>query len=149
MNRRSFLKSATALGLSPLLPKSALAIPSGMTSAGYRTAERWVRAHQSCSLTMLQRHLQLDSIGAQALRSSLVSNGVLSAQANAYGIHTVTQPLFRGAFLNSVSGLKDGAQLLRKAANQLFSHDPDSESEPEKDKAPPSISSDEEQASRA
>ena len=104
MKRRSFIKSVGALGLSSIAPLPTFGSASAFTSqhvAGetYKWAEKIVRAHNKCSIPMLQRLLGLDTATASAVKSSLMENGVISLQANSFGIHTASKPLFEGAFL--------------------------------------------------
>ena len=106
MDRRSFIKSISAAGLLPALPVPSLA-GAVTTSAAptvsahtYQWAEMIVRAHNKCNLGMLQRLLQLDNATAAVLKNKLLENGIISAQANAYGMHTAIKPLYEGAFMN-------------------------------------------------
>lgn len=90
----------------PVAPASLLT-PAAATSAApafsahtYKWAEMIVRAHNKCNLGLLQRSLRIDAAAATALKESLIKNGIVSAQANAYGIHSATKPLYEGAFMN-------------------------------------------------
>lgn len=107
MKRRSFLKSIGALGLTPMMPIPALtASPAAATVVAkdtYMWAETIVRAHNKCNLGMLQRLLQIDNATASAIKSKLLENGVISAHANAYGMHTAVKPLYEGAFMRPTS----------------------------------------------
>ncbi|MEM9732702.1 MAG: hypothetical protein AAF903_04340 [Pseudomonadota bacterium] len=101
MNRRRFLQNLATLAAVPALPSvTALAISPAVqvNPATYRWAETIVRAHNSCNVAMLQRHLRIDLAAAEALREQLMRNGVIAAQANSYGIHKAVKPLFDGAF---------------------------------------------------
>ncbi|MEM7290734.1 MAG: hypothetical protein AAF412_10270 [Pseudomonadota bacterium] len=105
MDRRSFLKTIGAASLLPALPAPAFA--TAATSATpvvsvhtYQWAEMIVRAHNKCNLGMLQRLLQLDNASAAVVKNKLLENGVISAQSNAYGMHTAIKPLYEGAFTN-------------------------------------------------
>lgn len=49
---------------------------------------------------MLQRLLQIDNATASVLKRQLLENGIISANANAYGMHTAVKPLYEGAFMN-------------------------------------------------
>ncbi|MEM9280071.1 MAG: hypothetical protein AAGA76_16015 [Pseudomonadota bacterium] len=105
MDRRSFLKSIGAAGLLPALPIPSIAIatPSvapAVSAHTYQWAEMIVRAHNKCNLGMLQRLLQIDNATATVLKKQLLENGIISAQANAYGMHTAIKPLYEGAFVN-------------------------------------------------
>jgi len=107
MKRRTFLQSIGALGLSPMVPAPFLnAAPAAAATVAkdtYQWAEMIVRAHNKCNLGMLQRLLQIDNTTASALKSELLKNGVISAQANAYGMHTAVKPLYEGAFVRPSS----------------------------------------------
>lgn len=109
MNRRNFLKSIGATALLPAIPMPAMATaaqaPVAASAAAfsqhtYQWAEMIVRAHNKCNLGLLQRSLQLDATAASALKQALIKNGIVTAQANAYGIHTATKPLYEGAFMS-------------------------------------------------
>ncbi|MEM7290429.1 MAG: hypothetical protein AAF412_08710 [Pseudomonadota bacterium] len=109
MNRRRFLQSIGASALLPALPlpASILASPSAaavsvpaFSDHTYQWAEMIVRAHNKCNLGLLQRSLRIDASAALALKDSLIKNGIVSAKANAYGIHTATKPLYEGAFIS-------------------------------------------------
>ncbi|MEM7215058.1 MAG: twin-arginine translocation signal domain-containing protein [Pseudomonadota bacterium] len=105
MDRRSFLKSIGAAGLLPALPFPSLAVASTavtpvVSTHTYQWAEMIVRAHNKCNLGMLQRLLQIDNATASVLKRQLLENGIISANANAYGMHTAVKPLYEGAFMN-------------------------------------------------
>lgn len=107
MKRRTFLQSIGAFGLTPMMPAPILnAVPAANAAVAkdtYMWAETIVRAHNKCNLGMLQRLLQIDNATASALKAQLLENGVISAQANAYGMHTAVKPLYEGAFLRPTS----------------------------------------------
>lgn len=111
MKRRDLLKSLGAIGLLPVIPAPALnAIATtapAVSTTTYKWAEMIVRAHSKSSLSMLQRHLRLDATAAKLVHTQLVQNGVIAAQANAYGMHTAAKPLYDGAFIkpNSIKEL--------------------------------------------
>ena len=106
MKRRSFLKSIGAAALSPMIPLPSLAsmgsiapsIAPAVVPATYKWAEMIARAHRTCNIAMLQRHLRLDAATASMVQKQLVANGVIGAQANIYGTHQAIKPLFEGAF---------------------------------------------------
>jgi hypothetical protein len=105
----------------PPLPASALASTSPIASAAvsshtYKWAEMIVRAHKKCSPGMLERLLQVDATTASALKSQLLEKGVISAQANSFGIHSAVKPLYEGAFMKPSSQLSNG---LKKANETL------------------------------
>ena len=106
MDRRSFIKSLGAAGLLPVLPIPSAAITAApaatpvVTAHTYQWAEMIVRAHNKCNLGMLQRLLQIDNAAAAVLKKQLLENGVISAHANAYGMHTAVKPLYEGAFMS-------------------------------------------------
>ena len=79
---------------------SSAAAPA-VSAQAYKWAEVIVRAHKTSSLAMLQRHLRVDAAAANALQNQLIRNGVIGAQANAYGLYQSTNPLFDGAFPKS------------------------------------------------
>lgn len=127
MNRRSFLKSIGAFSIFPALPAPTVAVAPTLSSAApvqvftehtYQWAEMIVRAHNKCNLGLLQRSLRVDANVAEALRNSLIKNGIVTAQANAYGIHTATKPLYEGAFMN-VSDISETSAKLVKKADQI------------------------------
>ncbi len=124
MDRRSFLKSIGATALLPALP-----IPAGSLAAQssvaagtaafsqhtYQWAEMIVRAHNKCNLGLLQRSLQVDATAASALKQALIKNGIVHAQANAYGIHTATKPLYEGAFMS----VSEASEKVIEAAEEI------------------------------
>lgn len=83
-----------------LTPAAATAAAPAFSAHTYKWAEMIVRAHNKCNLGLLQRSLRIDAAAATALKESLIKNGIVSAQANAYGIHSATKPLYEGAFMN-------------------------------------------------
>lgn len=128
MNRRKFLQSLGALGLLPSLPVPALALPAApagtavappFTNHTYQWAEMIVRAHNKCNLGLLQRSLHVDETVARALKSSLIENGVVHAEANAYGIHKATKPLYEGAFANVHEPAKRAAETVIEAVEDM------------------------------
>ncbi len=123
MKRRSLLKSLGALGLMPMVPTlPASAITSSTPAAAvtsahhYKWAEMIVRAHNKISPGMLERLLKVDTATASALKSQLLEKGVISAQANSFGIHSAVKPLYEGAFVKPSSQIKNG---LKKANETL------------------------------
>ncbi len=124
MKRRNLLKSLGALGLMPMvptLPASALAGSTPVAKATvsahhYKWAEMIVRAHKKCSPGMLERLLKVDTATASALKSQLLEKGVISAQANSFGIHSAVKPLYEGAFVKPSSQITKG---LKKVNNTL------------------------------
>ena len=125
MNRRGFLKSLAASALAPALPIPKLALGATPVSAApvvptatYNWAAMIVRAHNNCTLPMLQRHLQIDVAMAEALKSQLIKNGILNAQMNAYGMHTATKPLFDGAFLKPPTPVNSVLDSVKKLADK-------------------------------
>lgn len=131
MKRRSLLKSIGALGIAPLmpsLPASALASPIPAVSAGvsshtYKWAEMIVRAHNKCSPGMLERLLKVDAATASALKAQLLEKGVISAHANAFGIHTASKPLYEGAFMRPSSQIKQGLQKASELIDEMMEED--------------------------
>ncbi len=101
MNRRQFLKSLGALGLTPLLSVPALALGPATSATAvvpattYKWAEMIIRTHNKCNLGMLERLLQLDGATAAALKSELMKNGVITSAKSACGMHTAIKPLYQ------------------------------------------------------
>jgi len=138
MKRRGFLKSVGALGLSSMLPvpSHSAAVPAAAVPSGtYKWAEMIVRAHNKCTLGMLQRHLHLDAATASALKSQLVHGGVISARANAYGIHKAVKPLFDGAFLKPHNTLRTTHHIVDELLEQVPTRSNDN-AEPDVSKSP-------------
>ncbi|MEM7068036.1 MAG: hypothetical protein AAF478_04055 [Pseudomonadota bacterium] len=126
MDRRSFIKSIGAAALLPVLPGPSIALaaaPAPAVSAHtYQWAEMIVRAHNKCNLGLLQRSLKINEAAASVLKSQLIENGVVTAQANAYGIHTATKPLYEGAFMNVSETVKEAAETVSKVTEKLSSN---------------------------
>jgi len=124
MKRRSLLKSLGALGVMPLVPSipaSTLASATPVSTAAvsgqtYKWAEMIVRAHKKISPGMLERLLKVDSATASVLKSQLLEKGVISAQANSFGIHSAVKPLYEGAFMRPSSEISKGL----KKANEML-----------------------------
>lgn len=81
-----------------------------------------MRAHNSCSLAMLQRHLKLDWNAATELSNLLLKNGIITAKANAYGIHAATSPLSKSAFLQPLDTAKQSISTAKKAIKAESKH---------------------------
>jgi len=140
MDRRNFLKS---IGASALLP--AIPIPAGALAATpatiaipfsqhtYQWAEMIVRAHNKCNLGLLQRSLRIDANAASALKETLIKNGIVSAQANAYGIHAATKPLYEGAFMSVSDAVEEVSNVAEKASEFLEQENPEVEELQEND----------------
>lgn len=129
MKRRNLLKSIGALGLMPMvpsLPTSSLAgvAPSVATASvsghTYKWAEMIVRAHNKCSPGMLERLLKVDTATASALKSQLLEKGVISAQANSFGIHSAVKPLYEGAFVKPSSQLSKGLKKVNEKIDEMM-----------------------------
>lgn len=137
MNRRSFLKSIGAAGLLPALPIPSFAAAATTATAPvvsahtYQWAEMIVRAHNKCNLGMLQRLLQLDSTTAAVVKNKLLENGIISAQANAYGMHTAVKPLYESAFMN----VSDTAKSTVERVANLADEESEESAEPEKNES--------------
>jgi hypothetical protein len=121
MQRRDFLKSMGATALIPAIPLPAAALSTSVapavaapfTAHTYQWAEMIVRAHNSCNLGLLQRSLRIDAGAAASLKQALIKNGIVTANANAYGIHKAVKPLYEGAFVSTsdtISKVKDVAE---------------------------------------
>lgn len=140
MKRRSLLKYIGALGLMPLVPSlpasalagSAPAATLAVSTHNYKWAEMIVRAHNKCSPGMLERLLKVDPATASALKSQLLEKGVISAQANSFGIHSAVKPLYEGAFVRPSSQLSKGLKKANEELDKLIDDDetlPKNESE--------------------
>lgn len=132
MNRRRFLQNLAALAAVPALPAvPALAISPAakVNPATYRWAETIVRAHKSCNVAMLQRHLRIDLAAAEALKDQLLRNGVIAAQANSYGIHKAVKPLFDGAFPKPSVSFDELAQKAVERLDEVLPDGPPTEIE--------------------
>jgi hypothetical protein len=132
MKRRNLLKSMGALSLMPLvpsLPASALAsaAPTVATASvsghTYKWAEMIVRAHNKCSPGMLERLLKVDGATASALKSQLLEKGVISAQANSFGIHSAVKPLYEGAFVKPSSQISKGLKKVNEKIDEMMDDD--------------------------
>ncbi len=130
MDRRNFLKSIGASALLPAIPVPSFAIPAAIpatipaavpafSSHTYQWAEMIVRAHNKCNLGLLQRSLHVNGSVAEALKSSLIKNGVVQSQANAYGIHKATKPLYENAFMK----VSDTAEKIMDTVSDHFERD--------------------------
>lgn len=128
MKRRNLLKSIAAIGLTPLMPPipaSALASTAPAASATvsshtYKWAEMIVRAHKKCSPGMLERLLKVDATTASALKSQLLEKGVISAQANSFGIHSAVKPLYEGAFMKPSSQLSNSLKKAKETIDKMM-----------------------------
>ena len=132
MKRRDLLKSIAAMGAMPMLPMSSLVPATAATTTTvsasahtYKWAEMIVRAHRKCSLGMLERLLKVDTATASALKTQLLEKGVISAQANSFGIHSAVNPLYEGAFVRPSSQITKGL----KKANEVLDNLIDTEDE--------------------
>ena len=109
----------------PPIPASALGSTAPVASAAvsshtYKWAEMIVRAHKKCSPGMLERLLQVDATTASALKSQLLEKGVISAQANSFGIHSAVKPLYEGAFMKPSSQLSNGLKKANEALDKMM-----------------------------
>ena len=145
MKRRDFIKSlgaaAGAMGLAPMVPMSALASAPSVPASTYAWAETIVRAHNSCTIPMLQRHLKLDIATANAVKSQLLKNGIISGKANAYGVHQAIKPLFEGAFIqpsNTINTVEKAHKSVTEIVDRHSSNSDDAEQNlsPEKQDIP-------------
>lgn len=109
MDRRQFLKTVSALGLSSAMPiPVTIAAPApafasaGAEAMSYKWAEMIVRAHNKCSVPMLQRLLKISSSQAGRIQTLLLENGVLGSR-NAYGFYQASKPLYQELFPKPVS----------------------------------------------
>lgn len=140
MKRRNLLKSIAALGAMPMLPMSTLvsaataASTAAMTASThtYMWAEMIVRAHNKCSAGMLERLLKVDAATASALKSQLLEKGVITAQANSFGIHSAVKPLYEGAFMRPSSEISRGLKKANETLDKMIEKEetlPENESE--------------------
>lgn len=128
MKRRNLLKSLGALGLMPMvpsLPASAVASSTPVATATasahhYKWAEMIVRAHNKISPGMLERLLKVDTATASALKSQLLEKGVISAQANSFGIHSAVKPLYEGAFVKPSSQITKGLKKVNQKLDEMM-----------------------------
>lgn len=136
MKRRNLLKSIGALTIMPLIPAlPATAITGGVQSATtatisgqtYKWAEMIVRAHKKCSPGMLERLLKVDAATASALKTQLLEKGVISAQANSFGIHQAVKPLYEGAFVRPSSQISNGLKKANEELDKLMDEEPETE----------------------
>jgi len=141
MDRRNFLKSIGATALLPAISTPATMLAQGVPAAAatpaftahtYEWAKMIVRAHNKCNLGLLQRSLQVDPIAAAALKDSLIKNGIVTAQANAYGIHTATKPLYEGAFMNVSETVEQASEIAEKVSEFIEPEGSDEGGNPEK-----------------
>lgn len=132
MKRRNLLKSIGAMSLMPFvpsLPTSALASAAPTVASAnvsghtYKWAEMIVRAHNKCSPGMLERLLKVDGATASALKSQLLEKGVISAQANSFGIHSAVKPLYEGAFVRPSSEISKGLKKVNEKLDELMDDD--------------------------
>ena len=140
MDRRNFLKSIGATALLPAIPLPAGALAStapaaaaapAITAHTYQWAEMIVRAHNKCNLGLLQRSLRIDASAATALKESLIKNGVVTAQANAYGIHTATKPLYEGAFMSVSDTVEKASEIAEKVSDFMDPEDTEAQQQAE------------------
>ena len=68
---------------------------------------------------MLQRLLQVDGATATALKGQLLENGIISAKANAYGIHTAVKPLYENAFVSTHETRSTAKKVIDKISEKL------------------------------
>ena len=140
MKRRNLLKSIGALSVTPLLPSlpavaiatTPLATTAGVSTHTYKWAEMIVRAHKKCSPGMLERLLKVDTATASALKSKLLENGIINAQANSFGIHSAVKPLYEGAFMKPSSQISNGLKKANETLNKMMDNEeelPENESE--------------------
>ncbi|MDJ0612215.1 MAG: hypothetical protein QNJ29_00960 [Rhizobiaceae bacterium] len=137
MDRRHFLKSIGATALIPAIPAPAgalaqsapVAVAPAFSAHTYQWAEMIVRAHNKCNLGLLQRSLRIDATAATALKETLIKNGIVAAQANAYGIHTATKPLYEGAFMSVSDVVEKTTDVAEKISELLEPEDQGSDTE--------------------
>ena len=125
----------------PMIPVSSLvpaasatgtAVSSAASLHTYKWAEMIVRAHNKCSPGMLERLLKVDTATASVLKSQLLEKGVISAQANSFGIHTAVKPLYEGAFVRPSSQISKGLKKANEELDKIMNEEdtlPENESE--------------------
>ena len=122
MDRRQFLKSLGALGLTPLVPAPAMALAPApavaVSASSYKWAEAIVRSHSTVNFGMVERLLGLDTKAAAALKSQLVENGVMSAARTAHGMHTAAKPLYQELLPRSKSVIDNAGEKLQEVLDQ-------------------------------
>jgi hypothetical protein len=131
MKRRNLLKSIAAIGAIPMIPMSSLVSAAPATGAAtvtasahtYKWAEMIVRAHKKCSPGMLERLLKVDAATASALKSQLLEKGVISAQANSFGIHSAVKPLYEGAFMRPSSEISKGLKKVNETLDKMIENE--------------------------
>lgn len=118
MQRRSFLTALASVGLTPNLPFSGMAkaavAPSVAALDHLKAAQIIVRAHNRCSVPMLQRLLKLDAGMAQDVQGILIERGVITAPGTA-GLSTAINPSNLDVFLPG-SSARAGIEKHVKAA---------------------------------
>jgi hypothetical protein len=72
---------------------------------------------------MLERLLKVDGTTASALKSQLLENGVISAQANSFGIHSAVKPLYEGAFVKPSSQISKGLKKVNEKIDEMMDDD--------------------------
>ncbi len=125
----------------PMVPVSSLIPAASATSTAassaaslhtYKWAEMIVRAHKKCSPGMLERLLKVDAATASALKTQLLEKGVISAQANSFGIHSAVKPLYEGAFVRPSSEITNGFKKANATLDKMIENEdgfPENESE--------------------
>ncbi len=100
MKRRTFLSGLTSLGILPNIPLPALATAPASTAAleSVKAAEIIVRAHNSCSIPMLQRLLRVEAAIAQEVQGLLIKRGAITVPSVA-GVSQAVNPSNLDVFL--------------------------------------------------
>ncbi len=107
MKRRSFLSGLTSVGLLPSFPTPVFAAVHASAAAleNVKAAEIIVRAHNSCSVPMLQRLLRVDAAIASEVQNILIKRGTITIPSIA-GLSNAVQPSNLDVFLPGSSARK-------------------------------------------
>ena len=106
MKRRTFLSGIASVGLLPSLPAMGVAAPASTAALeSVKAAEIIVRAHNSCSVSMLQRLLRIDASIASEVQSILIKRGTITVPSVA-GLSNAVKPSNLDVFLPGSSARK-------------------------------------------
>ena len=116
MNRRSFLSGLASIGVLPSLPTASFsAVPASAAALkSVKAAEIIVRAHNSCSVPMLQRLLRVDAKIASEVQNILIKRGTITIPSVA-GLSNAVKPSNLDVFLPGSSARKSIDLRLKQA----------------------------------